>query len=494
MKRSSGILMHVSSLPSSYGIGTLGKKAYEFIDFLVKAEVRYWQVLPLGPTSYGDSPYAGFSSFAGNHYFIDLELLVSEGVIDIDNLKHIDFGNNPNKVDYGKLFKERTKILNTAYKNEISKGLFQNNNYNIFKQNESYWLNDYSLFMALKKHFNLIPWSDWPEDIKKRWNNALNYYGNLLSEEIEFQKYMQYKFFTQWSNLRKYANSKGIQIIGDMPIYVAADSADTWVNSHLFSYDSNKNLLEIAGCPPDIFSKEGQLWGNPVYNWNAHRNENFNYWISRFSMSRKLFDVIRLDHFRGFDTFWAIPYGSNTAANGKWYNGPGMELFNAVRSRLGHIDMIAEDLGILNDTSRKLLEDSKIPGMKILQFAFGSGHNNPYLPHNYKDDNCVVYTGTHDNNTTLGWYMEMPENQKNYAISYMNIKNDFVWETIETAFKSRAVLSIIQIQDYLVKDSSYRMNLPSTLSIDNWSYRVSNDELSDWLAMKIKNLVKRHNR
>ncbi len=496
MRRSSGILMHISSLPSNYGIGSLGKEAYEFIDFLKEAKIRYWQLLPLGPTSYGDSPYAGFSSFAGNHYFIDLDLLIGEGLLNKEEVDTYDFGDNADKVDYGKQFGSKKNLLTIAYERAKEKRYLEEEKYKVFKEDNAHWLEDYALYMSLKKFFEYKAWYEWPHDIKCRYDYALHYYKNLLQDEIALEIFIQYKFAMQFKQLKDYAHQSGVLLIGDLPIYVAEDSCDTWVNTHLFEYDNNRVLKQVAGCPPDVFSSEGQLWGNPVYNWNANRQENYRFWISRFESAAMLFDVIRLDHFRGFDTFWSVPAGSKNAVCGRWNNGPRMELFSAVRNKIGNVDMIAEDLGILNDSARNLLVESKFPGMKILQFAFGSGMDNPYLPHNYKDNNCVVYTGTHDNNTTKGWQNEMNENEKRVATSYMNVKadSDFVWKTIETAYTSRADLAIIQVQDFLEQDEYSRMNMPASLSSMNWSYRVSKGKLTKDLANRIKLLLEKTNR
>lgn len=492
MDRSSGILMHISSLPSNYGIGTLGHEAYRFVDFLKRSKLKYWQVLPINPTSYGDSPYAAFSAFAGNPYFIDLDILCGEKLIYENEYINKDFGENRLRVDYGKQFNTKIDILKIAYnRDKAERNLFNNIDYINFKTSEDSWLKDYALFMATKYFFNLKSWQTWPEDIKRRDCGAIAYYTNKLEDSIEFFKYVQFKFFEQWYRLKSYANRNGIKIIGDVPIYVAVDSADAWANSQLFELDENKNLIEVAGCPPDNFSADGQLWGNPVYNWDNNAKEDFRWWISRIKLASSVYDVIRLDHFRGFDSYYAVPFGSSNARHGIWREGPKMHLFNALRSALGNLNVIAEDLGQLTPSVYKLLNETTFPGMKILQFAFGSGNSNEYLPHNFSSDNYVIYTGTHDNDTMLGYFTSVSGKEKDFAMRYINAskEEDKVFASIRCAYASKAKLAIIPVQDFLELGNEARMNLPSSLSTLNWSFRIDKNALTDNLSNKIKELV-----
>mgnify|MGYP000169888570 FL=1 len=399
-KRAAGILMPISSLPSDYGIGCFSKSAYEFVDWLKEAGQTYWQILPLGPTSYGDSPYQSFSTFAGNPYFIDLDTLVEEGVLDKKDCEKVNWGKKPDEVDYEKIYKGRYPLLRKAYENsDISK----NPDYQKFVAENSWWLSDYALFMAVKDRFEGVEWTKWAEDIRLRWNNAMDYYREELYFDIEFQQYMQFKFYEQWMKLKSYANSKGIQIIGDIPIYVAMDSADAWAHPELFQLDQDNVPLAVAGCPPDGFSATGQLWGNPLYRWDYHRNTGYQWWISRMSYCFRLYDVVRIDHFRGFDEYFSIPYGDKDARGGHWEKGPGIDLFRKIEQALGWKQVIAEDLGYMTDSVRHLVYESGFPGMKVLEFAFDSrdsGCASDYLPHNYPE-NCVAYTGTHDNETIV---------------------------------------------------------------------------------------------
>ena len=492
-KRAAGILMPISSLPSDYGIGCFSKSAYEFVDWLKEAGQTYWQILPLGPTSYGDSPYQSFSTFAGNPYFIDLDTLVEEGVLDKKDCEKVNWGKKPDEVDYEKIYKGRYPLLRKAYENsDISKNL----DYQKFVAENSWWLSDYALFMAVKDRFEGVEWTKWAEDIRLRWNNAMDYYREELYFDIEFQQYMQFKFYEQWMKLKKYANEKGIQIIGDIPIYVAMDSADTWAHPELFQLDEENVPVAVAGCPPDGFSATGQLWGNPLYKWDYHKYTNYDWWIKRIERSVKLYDVVRIDHFRGFDEYYSIPYGDKTAINGTWEKGPGMELFKYVKDALGEVDIIAEDLGFLTDSVKKLLDDTGYPGMKILQFAFDSREDSDYLPHNY-NRNCVVYTGTHDNNTIYGWYKEINKEDKRMSINYMNNKytrdNAIHWDFICLAMRSVADTCIIPVQDYLGLGKEARINVPSTLGT-NWTWRMSKKGFSKKMVKKIKMLTKLYGR
>ncbi|RKD27516.1 4-alpha-glucanotransferase [Caminicella sporogenes DSM 14501] len=490
-KRSSGILMHISSLPSPYGIGTFGKDAYEFVDFLVNSGQSYWQILPLGITGYGDSPYQSFSAFAGNPYFIDLDILEREGLIKKEDYAGLDFGNDVEKVDYDKIFKNKMPILRLAYKNGKDK---YKDEIRKFEEENKDWLEDFSLYMAIKSQFNLRPWQEWDEDIKLRKKEALKKYKKDLKDEIEYWVFLQFLFFKQWFALKKYANERGIQIIGDIPIYVAEDSADTWANSEIFLLDEDKMPLKVAGCPPDAFSKTGQLWGNPIYRWDLLEKRNFDWWIERIRMNSRLYDVIRIDHFRGFESYWEIPYGDETAVNGRWVKGPGIKLFKAIKKELGNIKVIAEDLGFLTDEVIKFREETGYPGMKVLQFAFDTREESDYLPHNY-DKNCIVYTGTHDNDTVNGWFESANKKDVNFAKRYLklNKREGYNWGFIRGAWASVASLAIAQMQDFLGLGSEARMNIPSTIG-GNWQWRVKKDDLTDKLAKKIYKITKLYGR
>jgi len=414
-KRGSGILLHITSLPSPYGIGAFGKEAYEFVDFLKEAGQSYWQILPLGMTSFGDSPYQSFSAYAGNPYFIDLNILIEAGCLKEDELIDIDFGDDEDEVDYEKVFLNRMPILRSAYRRAIKE---KRDEIVAFKEENIDWIDDYSLYMTAKTDHDLKSWQEWDEDIKLRKPEAIKYYRNNFEDEINFWVYLQYEFFKQWNSLKKYANDNGIEIIGDIPIYVAEDSADVWANSNLFLLDEELRPTKVAGCPPDAFSETGQLWGNPIYDWDAMEESEFDWWIKRIEANYRLYDIIRIDHFRGFESYWQVPYGDKTAIDGEWIKGPGMKLFNAIKNKLGDISVIAEDLGFLTDEVLKFREESGFPGMKVLQFAFDTREESDYLPHNY-DKNCVVYTGTHDNDTADGWFGNANEDDVELSIKYL---------------------------------------------------------------------------
>lgn len=485
--RECGILLPVSSLPSKYGIGCFSKSAYDFVDHLVEAEQRYWQILPLGPTSYGDSPYQSFSTFAGNPYFISLEDLIEEGVLTKKECDKADFGDDIRSVDYGKMYEARFLLLRKAY--ERSK-IAENPAFLEFQKNQAYWLKDYALFMAVKDKMEGVSWDQWPEDIRKRWQYSIDYYREELYFEIEFYEYVQFKFDEQWQKLKKYANDRGIRIIGDIPIYVAFDSADTWAHPELFQLDEENLPCAIAGCPPDGFAADGQVWGNPLYRWDYHRNTGYDWWISRLAYCYQLYDVVRIDHFRGFDEYYSIPYGEKTAKNGHWEKGPGIEFFRTVDNRLGHKEIIAEDLGYVTDSVRQLVRDSGYPGMKVLEFAFDSrdtGSASDYLPHNYPV-NSVVYTGTHDNETLVGWYEDITKEERTMLRDYLNNYHtkdkDLYWDIICLVMRSNARICIIPMQDYLGLGKESRMNVPSTLG-KNWKWRMTEDDFSKELTERI---------
>ena len=489
LERGAGILMPVSSLPSPYGIGTFGSAAYEFVDFLKKARQKYWQVLPVGPTSYGDSPYQSFSAFAGNPYFIDLDTLVKEGLLTQDEINACYWGDNPTQVAYDAVFWYRFPLLKKAYARSEYR---EEQGYEKFCMDSWYWMNDYAFYMALKFHFDNKEWLAWPEDIRFRKKEAVESYREELKDEIDFWKFLQYKFYQQWGKLRTYANEQGISIIGDIPIYVALDSADVWTHPELFLLDEeNLTPLKVAGVPPDAFSETGQLWGNPLYKWDYHKSTGYAWWLLRLAHVFKLYDTVRIDHFRGFDEYYSIPYGDQTAEFGHWEKGPGMDIFRTVKETLGDVKIIAEDLGFLTDSVIRMVEESGYPGMKVLEFAFDSREPSNYLPHNY-DKNCVVYTGTHDNETLAGWYRELKKEDKKFALRYMGRKklsvNEAVWEIIRLAQSSVADTCIIPIQDYLCLGNEARINHPSTLG-GNWIWRLHRDEISKKLVKKIRRMT-----
>ncbi len=496
MKRAAGILLPITSLPSNYGIGCFSKSAYDFIDWLKKAGQTYWQILPLGPTSYGDSPYQSFSTFAGNPYFINLEALIEEGVLTEEECKEADFGSQPNDIDYKKLYYNRYPLLRKAY--ERSK-VNENKAYLEFVEKNQWWLSDYALFMAVKSRFDGVEWTQWAEDIRLRWGFAMDYYRRELYFEIEFQQYMQFKFFEQWKKLKDYANQNGIRIIGDIPIYVAMDSADTWAHPELFQLDEQNVPYAVAGCPPDGFSADGQLWGNPLYRWNYHKSTGYDWWISRLAYCFQLYDVVRIDHFRGFDEYYSIPYGAKSAKTGHWEKGPGIELFRCVEQRLGWHEVIAEDLGYVTDSVRKLVYESGFPGMKVLEFAFDSrdsGSANDYLPHNYIE-NSVAYTGTHDNETICGWFESISKAEQQMAREYLcdfyTPKKQLYQAFLALVMRSNAKTCIIPMQDYLGYDNQCRINTPSTVG-KNWRWRLTKVELSKELQEEIYNRTKRYGR
>ncbi|MBS7298848.1 MAG: 4-alpha-glucanotransferase [Eubacteriales bacterium] len=482
--RSAGILMHISSLPSPYGIGTLGREAYRFVDFLKKAGQTYWQVLPVCPTSYGDSPYQSNSAFAGNPYFIDLDMLCEDGLLEKNEIENYFFGDNPVSVDYKRLFDNRYPVLRKAFSR-----FEKTEEYYRFLDENSFWIEDYALFMTVKEHHHFRCWLYWDEDIRICTHEAEAYYREKYARNIEFYKFIQYMFYKQWGMLKKYANENGIKIIGDMPIYVALDSAEVWRTPELFELDENRLPTRVAGCPPDAFSDKGQLWGNPLYNWERIEEQGFDWWIKRIRSSFNLYDRVRIDHFRGFEAYYAIPYGREEATIGEWVKGPGMKLFNAVKSALGEVDIIAEDLGFLTEDVHRLLRESGYPGMRVLQFAFNPYEDNLYLPHNYSR-NAVAYTGTHDNDTFIGWYSSVKGAEREFAGEYLNVKRkqDAAYAAIRSVMASSADTVVIPIQDYLNKGSEARMNTPSTLG-GNWMYRIEGNDIDENLAERIRKIT-----
>ena len=480
--RSSGVLMHISSLPSPYGIGTMGKEARKFVDFLDKSGQKYWQILPICPTSYGDSPYQSFSSFAGNPYFIDLEILCREKLLKKAECESFPWGSNPHYVDYGVMYNSRYALLKKAYVRFMKK---QPEDFASFCEKEAEWLEDYALFMALKDAHGGIAWFEWEKELKTREQKALSEAKETYADDILFYKMLQYLFFKQWWALKEYVNEKGIEIIGDVPIYVAGDSADVWANPAQFYLDENLDPIDVAGCPPDAFSADGQLWGNPLYNWDRHRECGFNWWIDRIKSATSLYDVVRIDHFRGFDSYYAIPAKDKTARNGEWREGPGMDLFNALEKKLGRLNIIVEDLGYLTPSVKQLLKDTGFPGMKLIQFAFDSREESDYLPHTYQK-NCVVYTGTHDNDTIMGWFKTAPKESVKYAKEYLRLNKEegYNWGTMKAVWGCVGDMAIVPMQDILGIGSEGRMNTPSTLGM-NWKWRAVDGQITSALAKKV---------
>lgn len=477
--RTSGVLMPISSLPSPYGIGTMGKAARKFVDFLQKSGQTYWQILPICQTSYGDSPYQSFSSFAGNPYFIDLEYLCKDKLLKKAECDSFDWGGSIRYVDYGTMYESRYALLKKAY------ARFVKNipaDYEDFCEKEKAWLDDYSLFMALKDANDGVAWAEWDEALKHREASAIAEAKNSYADDISFYKMLQYLFFKQWRELKAYANEKNIGIIGDVPIYVAMDSADVWTNPNLFYLDEELNPIEVAGCPPDAFSEDGQLWGNPLFRWDVMKKDGYTWWTNRIRAVSKLYDIVRIDHFRGFDSFYAIPAGEETARNGCWKKGPGMDLFHTLEKKLGKLPIIAEDLGFLTPSVHKLLKDSGFPGMKVIQFAFDSREDSDYLPHNYPT-NCVVYTGTHDNDTVMGWMKTAPKSSVRFAKKYLNLTKEegYNWGMMRAAWSSVADLAIVPMQDLIGLGSEARINTPSTIG-NNWKWRATEDQISNKLA------------
>ncbi len=478
--RGAGILLHISSLPSRYGIGTFGKEAYRFVDFLKEAGQRYWQILPLGPTSYGDSPYQSFSSYAGNPYFIDLDLLCEDGLLKRSELKDLVY--EKGRVDYGKIYLERRKILYQAYKRFDKK----DEGYQTFVDKERYWLEDYALFMTIKELEEMRPWQKWPKALKERNVEALDLIKKKHADMIDHHKVLQYLFYKEWSKLKGYANEKGIKIIGDLPIYVAMDSVEVWAYHENFLLDEDLMPRYVAGVPGDAFDSKGQLWGNPLYDQEYQAKTNYKFYIDRLVYQNKLYDVIRLDHFRGFKEYYAVPYDAKDASTGFWLKGPGIKLFRTLKEHYGDLEIIAEDLGVITDDVRELLRDCKFPGMKVLEFAFDHGSmDSEYLPHNMIRD-CVAYIGTHDNAPIEGWLKDLSKEDRRYLYDYLNIKKkeDARSTLIKALYSSVADTVIIQAQDLLGLDERARMNTPGKAS-GNWSWRLEKP-LGKALAHKLK--------
>lgn len=485
MKRSSGILMHISSLPSPYGIGSLGREAYAFVDQLERARQSYWQVLPLGPTGYGDSPYQTFSAFAGNPYFIDLETLVGEGLLDHSALDAIDWGFPTRQVDYGKIYYNRFTVLKSAFARAMQDSE-KMRALDDFSQKNADWLEDYALFMSLKDENGGVAWSKWPYETRMREQNALDFTRSRLGESIRFYKFIQCLFFEQWVKLKAYANEHGIRIVGDLPIYVPLDSADVWSAPEEFQLDEERRPRCVAGVPPDYFSEDGQLWGNPIYDWDYMKQTGYAWWIRRMRSAATLFDCLRIDHFRGLSSYWSVAADAETARGGVWVEGPGIGFVDAIKAACPQMEVIAEDLGFLTDEVRSLLKQSGFPGMKVLQFAFDSREPSNYLPHTY-DRHCVCYAGTHDNTTTAGWFSEVDPLAVGYAVEYLglNEREGYVWGILRGGMGSVSDLFVSQMQDYLGLDATGRMNIPGTLGGNNWRWRLLPGEFTDELIEKI---------
>ena len=487
--RESGILMHITSLPGPYGIGTMGKNAYEFVDFLKKSGQKVWQILPLSPTGYGDSPYQSCSAFAGNHYLIDLETLMDNGLLEKQEAESFFWGENEEKADFGALYENRSKVLRLAFGRFVP-----DEKYNKFVSENESWLSEYALFTAIKDSLGGIPWTEWPEELRLRDKKSLEEKREELRGDIAFKYFLQFEFFSQWEKLRGYANENGIKIVGDIPIYVPLDSADVWAEPGEFLLDENLNPKRVAGCPPDSFSADGQLWGNPIYDWDKMKENGFAWWKRRLGAAKHMYDIIRIDHFRGFESYWSIPAGDKTAMNGRWEQGPGMDFINAVKS-IPDVDFIAEDLGYVTPEVRKLQEDSGYPGMKVMQFAFDSREAGNYLPHTYPE-NSVVYSGTHDNPTLVQWLSDVAESDLEEGKKYLGLTETegLVKGLIRGCMASNSRLCVILMQDYLELGAEARMNLPGSLSDKNWTWRAKPGFASEELGKYILEITNRFGR
>lgn len=485
--------MHISSLPSPHGIGTMGKAAYEFVDFLQKSGQTYWQILPICPTSYGDSPYQSFSTFAGNPYFIDLDLLEQEGLLLRSEYDSIDWESGADTVNYGALYCKRYPVLRIAAERFLKN---PTDSFYTFCNENEWWLSEFALFMALKDVHCGSPWWNWEPDLKNNEPGAVQEAKQEYQSNIQFWKVLQYLFFHQWTMLKSYANVRGIQFIGDLPIYVSLDSVDVWSHPELFQLDENRTPKEVAGCPPDGFSATGQLWGNPLFDWDYMEQDNFTWWVRRIEYLCKVYNILRIDHFRGFDSYYAIPYGAPDAIHGRWRQGPGMKLFSAIDRAIGRQSIIAEDLGYLTDSVRQLLKDSGFPGMRVLEFAFDSrdSSGNEYLLHNFVR-NCVAYCGTHDNDTILGWFSEASPEDTAYAKEYLRINDDegLNWGMIRALWGSVADMTIAQAQDLLGFGSEARMNIPSTMG-ENWCWRALPGAFTDEISNKLRRMTELYGR
>ncbi|MBE6942496.1 MAG: 4-alpha-glucanotransferase [Ruminococcaceae bacterium] len=488
--RKSGILMHITSLPGPYGVGTMGKQAFAFVDFLRQSGQQYWQVLPLTPTGYGDSPYQSCSSYAGNHYMIDLDALVGDGLLTAQELQEICWAEQPSRVDFGRLYENRLPVLRKAFQR-----FAEDQQYRQFLEKNAFWLSDFALYMALKDKFDGAAWYQWPDALKFREESALKAAAAELNENIHFYCFLQYLFYKQWGALRQYAHTNGVQIIGDVPIYVPYDSVEVWKEPQYFQLDENGTPTAVAGCPPDAFSEDGQLWGNPLYRWDLMKENGYQWWIHRLAAAGKLYDAVRLDHFRGFEAYWSVPFGDETARNGRWIKGPGLDFINTVKEKLPQISFIAEDLGFLTQTVLDLRDESGLPGMKVLEFAFDSREPSDYLPHTYPR-NSVCYTGTHDNMTMRQWFETAPPDAVAYAREYMALSESegLVWGVVRTAMSCVSELCVIPIQDLLNLGGEARMNFPGTMTGANWTWRAEDGFTDNGLAQRLYELTKLYGR
>lgn len=488
--RKSGILMHISSLPGPYGVGSMGKSAYEFVDFLSRTGQKFWQILPLSPTGYGDSPYQSFSTFAGNPYLIDLDTLVAQGLLTQQEVDAVNWSADEQRVDYGCLYANRTKLLHHAYLRFAPDEAFRD-----FIHDNAYWLEDYAAFMVLKQHHGGSAWQSWPQPLAMRQKEAMDAFREEYAPDIVFHYFLQYIFFCQWDALRAYAKGRDIRIIGDVPIYVPLDSADLWANPELFQLDEAYCPKKVAGVPPDSFTADGQLWGNPLYDWQRMKQTGYAWWIRRLTMAARMYDVVRLDHFRGFESYWAVPYGDKTAAGGCWMPGPGADFIRAIQAALPELDFIAEDLGYVTPQVRQLQEESGYPGMKVMQFAFDSREAADYSPHTYPE-NSVCYSGTHDNLTLAQWFQEAAAEDVALAKAYfgLNQEEGMVRGMIRGCMASASRLCIIQMQDYLELGGFARMNFPGTLSGNNWTWRAVKNQFTPELEQRILDTTRRYGR
>ena len=487
-ERLSGILLHPTSLPGKYGIGSLGKAAFDFIDFLVRAKQHYWQILPLGPTGYADSPYQCFSSHAGNPNLIDLDILVKNRLLHAEDLA--DYPRfDESKIDYDAIQQTRLPLLKKAFQtfalhaDNVEKLAYRN-----FLKDQAKWINDYGIFRAIKANRHQKPWYQWEDPLKKREPEAIRAIQTTMHEEIDFHKFLQFLFFKQWMAVKEYAHNHKIKIIGDIPLYVALDSADAWANTELFEFDQDLTPIRVGGVPPDYFSETGQLWGNPLFRWDVLKETGYRWWIDRIKTSLFLYDIIRIDHFRGFAAYWAVPYSEKTAVKGEWIPCPGKDFFDVLHAEFGDLPIIAEDLGIITPDVEELRDGFNLPGMKILQFAFDSSEANDYIPHNYIK-NCIVYTGTHDNDTVVGWFNTATPDDRKYVMDYMHThETDIHWSFIRLAWASVATTAIVPMQDILGLDNSARMNLPGTTQ-NNWLWRARSNDFTDALTERLAHLT-----
>ena len=488
--RESGVLMHITSLPGPYGVGTMGKQAFAFVDFLKEAGQRCWQILPLTPTGYGDSPYQSCSTYAGNHYLIDLDKLVEMGLLNQEELNSVDWGWQADRVDFGIQYCNRLRMLRLAYDRYEETPEFE-----AFIAQEAGWLPDFSLYMALKEKFNGQPWYAWEDGLKYRQPDAMAAAAAELEDTRRFYCFVQYLFYGQWTALRSYAHENGIRIIGDVPIYVPYDSADVWSAPKWFQLDGEMTPTAVAGCPPDAFSEDGQLWGNPLYRWDLLKEDGYRWWIDRLAAAGRLYDIVRMDHFRGFEAYWSVPFGDTTARNGHWVKGPGLDFMNTVKRELPQISLIAEDLGFLTQEVLDLRDESGFPGMKVLEFAFDSREPSEYLPHTYHR-NSVCYTGTHDNMTMRQWFETASADAVAYATEYMRLSDyeGLVWGVVRTAMSSVSDLCVIQMQDLLNLGGEARMNFPGTMTNANWTWRAWDGFTGNGLAQRMYNLTKLYGR